>query len=86
MVRYKTRSSKLRVFGCAAIALIPDNKRQKLSDRALKCVFLGYLDNSTGYLLFDLTNNLSIESRDVWFNEEEFPFHELSRSDLLNDY
>ena len=42
--------SKLRVFGCTAYALIPENKRHKLSDRAIKSVFLGYLDTSTFWL------------------------------------
>jgi hypothetical protein len=41
---------------------------------------------SSGYLLFDITNNAFIESRDVRLNEDEFPFHGLKRSDPLFDY
>ena len=37
----------------------------------------------SGYLLYDLARNQFYKSRDVRFNEEEFPFRELNRSDQL---
>jgi len=78
--------SNLRVFGCTAYAILPETQRHKLSDRAIKCVFLGYLDTSSGYFLYNIADHSFIKSRDVRFNEEEFPFHGIDRSDPLFDY
>ena len=83
---HKPDLSKMRVFGCAAYAILPEKHRHKLSDRAIKCVFLGYSDDSSGYLLYNTVDNIFLINRDVRFNEEEFPFRELTRSDPLYDF
>ena len=35
-----------RIFGCIAYAHVPDERRKKLEDRSLKCVFLGVNETS----------------------------------------
>jgi hypothetical protein len=43
---------KLRIFGCKAYALVPNDDRCKLESWSRKCIFLGYrLDGSFGYRL-----------------------------------
>ncbi|CAM8876608.1 unnamed protein product [Rhodiola kirilowii] len=62
----------LKVFGCAAYAHV---RQDKLEPRALKCVFLGYPYGVKGYKLWCLEKNhkKTFISRDVVFNEFEFP-------------
>ncbi|KAE9067630.1 hypothetical protein PF010_g27389 [Phytophthora fragariae] len=68
------RINKLRTFGCAAYAWIPKDKRNKLEAHAVKCIFVGYdEDDRTGYKLLRLLDCEVIHSRDVKFNEDEFP-------------
>ncbi|KAH9648891.1 hypothetical protein KPL70_025781 [Citrus sinensis] len=59
----------LKVFGCLSYAHISQGK---LAPRALKCVFIGYLEGTKGYKLWctDLSPLRCIVSRDVKFNEE----------------
>ena len=49
-------------------------------------MFIGYSEDSSGYILYNTADNTFLISRDVRFNEEEFPFRELSRSDPLYDF
>ena len=60
--------SKLRVFGCLAYAHV---KGDKLEPRALRCIFLGYLESVKAYKLWCLEPCMrkSIVIRDVVFNE-----------------
>jgi hypothetical protein len=59
-----------RIFGCIAYAHVPDAKRTKLDDKAVKCVFLGVSEESKAYKLYNpITRNIVI-SRDVQFDEE----------------
>ena len=64
--------SHLRTFGCSAYA---HQSEGKLEPRALKCVFLGYPQGTKGYRLWvkDGRGFKTIISRDVIFNENEFP-------------
>ena len=41
-----------RVFGCVAFVHLHKNQRNKLSPRALRCVFLGYATHQKGYRCF----------------------------------
>lgn len=59
-----------KVFGCIAYAHIPDEKRKKLDDKSVKCVFLGVSEPTKAYKLFNPTTNQVITSRDVIFDEE----------------
>ncbi|CAA3000335.1 pre-mRNA-splicing factor ATP-dependent RNA helicase DEAH10 [Olea europaea subsp. europaea] len=51
--------SKLKVFGCAAYS---HQNEEKLEPRSLKCIFLGYGEESKGYRLWFLTGQEEIES------------------------
>jgi hypothetical protein len=66
----KPSVSYFKIFGCTAYVHIPDNKRTKLDDRSLKCVFLGVSGESKAYRLFDPLSKTIIISRDVRFEEE----------------
>ena len=61
----------LKVFGCAAYALVPDETRQKLDKKAEKFRFVGYAEGSKSYRLMDANGKVFIR-RDVIFNEEDF--------------
>ena len=67
----KPNLSRMRVFGCAAYAHVPDSLRQKLDKKAVKLRFVGYADCSKGYRLID-ENGKVIIRRDVQFNETDF--------------
>ena len=46
-------------------------KRQKLDDKGVKCIFIGYNSKSKAYRLYDPFNNKMILSRDVKFLENQ---------------
>ena len=64
--------SHLRVFGCSAFM---HSKTDKLDPRSRKCVFLGYPEGVKGYKVWlrDEPGFKVTISRDVIFNESEFP-------------
>ncbi len=47
-------------------------KRDKLADKATKCVFLGYCDSMKAYKLFDLEEQKVTSDIHVTFIEDEF--------------
>ena len=62
----KPNLSYLKVWECITYK-VPENKRIKLGSRALKSVFVGYVENSKTYRLLDLGSNVIVESRNVEF-------------------
>ena len=56
----------LRVFRCVAYAHVPKEKRQKLDDKGVKCIFTGYSSESKAYR-YDPINKKIIILRDVEF-------------------
>ena len=70
----KPNVSYFRTWGCLAYVRIPNPKRSKLASRAYECVFIGYATNSKVYRYYDLKNHVIIESNDVDFFENKFPF------------
>lgn len=62
----------LRVWGCLAYYRVTDPKRTKLGPRAIKSIFIGYVENSKAYRLLDLNSNAVVKSRDVEFIENKF--------------
>jgi hypothetical protein len=50
----KASLSHLKVFGCDAFVHVPKEKRNKLDNKAIKCIFIGYKDGMKGYKLWDL--------------------------------
>ena len=61
--------ARFRVFGCKAMAKIPDQKRKKLDKKSTECIFVGYADEQKGYRLFVKATKKIIVSRDVIFFE-----------------
>ena len=60
-----------KVFGCVGHVHISDKKRQKLDDRSLPCVFLGFSKESKAYRMYDPVSKKVIISRDVVFEEDK---------------
>ena len=63
----------LKTFGCVGYV---HNKEGKLDPRSVKCIFLGYAEGVKGYRMWSLESKGTklIISRDVIFNENEFPY------------
>ncbi|KAL6211081.1 hypothetical protein ACLB2K_016309 [Fragaria x ananassa] len=63
--------SQLKVFGCKAFAHVPKEKRSKLDDKAVSCIFLGYGNEKMGYRLWNPITKKLFRSRDVMFHEDQ---------------
>ena len=61
----------LRVFGFVAYAYVPKEKREKLDEKGVKCIFIGYSSESKAYRLYDPIKKKIIISRDVEFLENQ---------------
>ncbi|CAI7931381.1 unnamed protein product, partial [Closterium sp. NIES-54] len=59
----------LRVFGCMAVAHVPNKYRSKLGASAIWCVHLGLAAESKGWLLWEPSKGVLFDSRDVKFVE-----------------
>ena len=66
----KPSIAHLRVFGCLAYSLVPQQHRKKLDDKAVKCIFVGYSAKSKGYRLYHPQTKRILVSRDVVFVED----------------
>jgi hypothetical protein len=67
--KQKPNLTHLQVFGSKAWAHIPAKHRVKFDDRAIECVYVGYVANKRSYLLFQRSTGKLIESRDVKFDK-----------------
>jgi transposase InsO family protein len=61
----------MRIFGCIAYALDLSPKRSKLDAKGIKCLLLGYCEDSKAYRLMCLETKKIIKSRDVTFMENK---------------
>eukprot|EP01018_Ginkgo_biloba_P008530 Gb_21972 [translate_table: standard] len=68
---YKPRVDHLRIFGCIAYSHIPDALRKKLDDKAEKCIFVGYSEESKAYRLYNPETKKLVTSRDAKFLEDQ---------------
>ncbi|CAI7899415.1 unnamed protein product [Closterium sp. NIES-54] len=59
--------SAFRIWCC--LALVYDTSADKLSARAIPCVFLGFLVDSPDYAFYHPPLHQFLDSRDVWFDE-----------------
>ena len=68
------KSLMLDIFGCLVVMLmhVPVEKRKKLDKKSVKCVFVGYPNQSKGYKLYEPSTGKMLRSRDVIFIENEF--------------
>lgn len=64
--------SLFRIFGCKAMAKIPDGLRKKFDKKSTDCIFFGYAENQKGYRLIERASKKLIVCRDVIFFENEF--------------
>ena len=71
MVWKKTNISHLRVFGCIAYAHVPTEKRRKLGDKSVKCIFIRYCEETKGYRLYNPETEKLMISCDVLLDEKE---------------
>jgi hypothetical protein len=69
---YSALLDNLKVWGCLAYVRIPDIRRPKLGQKANKCAFLGFAEDSGAYRFLDLGTNSIIEARDAEFFEDKF--------------
>lgn len=67
----KPKVDYFRVFGCLAHVHVPDQKRKKLDDKSIQCVFLGVSEESKAYRLLNPVTKIVTVSRDVIFEEEK---------------
>ncbi|GJZ72106.1 putative RNA-directed DNA polymerase [Tanacetum coccineum] len=66
----------MRVFGCLVYFKSNEPKGDKFEVRGRPGVFLGYLQGTKGYKVFDIENRKIMVSRDVKFHENHFPFND----------
>ncbi|CAL9021646.1 unnamed protein product, partial [Prunus brigantina] len=72
--------SHLRVFGCSCFPYLGPYTENKLTNRTLECVFLGYSSHHKGYRCLHPSTGRVYTSRHVLFNEMHFPFEHLQVS------
>jgi transposase InsO family protein len=70
MFKEKPKLTRFHEFGCDVYAMVPDEKRRKLDDKAEKMKFIGYSEESKGYRLIDKQFKVRI-SREVRFLTEK---------------
>ncbi|KAL3820422.1 hypothetical protein ACJIZ3_006327 [Penstemon smallii] len=68
----------LKKFGCLCWPNLRPFNKHKLNFRSLPCVFLGYSSSHHGYLCFHMNTGRMYISRDVLFDENNFPFSKSS--------
>ena len=57
--------SYLKIFGSIAYVHVPTEKRSKLDDKSIKCIFVGYNNETKGHRLYDPITKKLIISHDV---------------------
>jgi len=63
---------KLKVFGSICCPNMRPYRENKLGDKFVQCVFLGYPVNCEGYICMDIKDGRTMISRDVVFFENNF--------------
>ncbi|KAG7016798.1 hypothetical protein SDJN02_21909, partial [Cucurbita argyrosperma subsp. argyrosperma] len=68
-MRHETYSQLLRVFRCVCYVFVSDHLHRKFDKKAVKCIFVGYVNQRKGWKCCDPTNGKHYTSRDVVFDE-----------------
>lgn len=63
----KPKVSYLRVFGCEPLVHMPMQKLQKLDNRAIKGIFIGYCTDAKTYRIYIPKHEKVLINRDVKF-------------------
>lgn len=63
----------LRVFGCACYPYLGASRKDKLSPKSIRCLFLGYSNVHKGYRSLDTYTGRGYISRHLFFDERSFP-------------
>lgn len=69
---FKPSVKHLKIFGSICYAHIPDVKRDKLDEKAEKCILIGYSSQSKGYRVFNIKTRKVFVSRDVKVDEDAY--------------
>ena len=75
---------KLRTFGCLCFSWLRPYAPNKLENRSLPCVFIGYSLTQSAYQCLDLLTGRIYVSRHVRFNETQFPFPTMTKQTVPN--
>ena len=70
--------SNLRIFGCVAYVHMPKERRRKLDNKTIQCLFMGFDNETKAYRLYDQTRRKIVISRDAVFDETKVGFHHLN--------
>ena len=81
---YPPSYTHLRTFGCLCFVHLPSLEKQKLSNQAAMCVFLGYSDEHKGFLCYFPVVRQSHISRNVVI-VEHVPFYSLQHDSKILD-
>ncbi|KAG8928182.1 hypothetical protein FRC01_006358, partial [Tulasnella sp. 417] len=65
--------SLLRVFGCRAYVHVQKEKRKDAKWHTQRCIYLGFEDGYKGFKCYNPETNQFVISRDVVFDEDDFP-------------
>ena len=77
LLHEKPNYQSLHVFGCACWPYLRPYNKRKLMFRSTKCVFLGYSSQHKGVKCLEVSTGRVYISRDVVFDETQFPFADL---------
>ena len=66
----KPNIENFRIVGCRAYPHVPSEKHKKLDPKGIPCWFVGYGEETRGWILWDPVNRKLIQSRDVIFDEK----------------
>ncbi|GMJ02182.1 hypothetical protein HRI_003887400 [Hibiscus trionum] len=66
----KPKVTHFKIFGSVVHVLIPSQKRSKLDDNSVKCIFVGYSLQTKGYRFYNPETKKLLISRDVVFDEK----------------
>ncbi|GKV31343.1 hypothetical protein SLEP1_g40039 [Rubroshorea leprosula] len=67
---WKPKVAHFKIFGCLAYVHVPSQKRTKFEENSVKCIFLGYSDETKGYRFYNPITKKLLISRDVIFDEK----------------
>ena len=76
----------LKVFGCLCYAQNRTRDEDKFASRSRRCVFLRYSLGKKAWRLYDLEKNEFLDSRDVQFSKNIFPYAQQISTETSNPH